>query len=123
MARGIHGLPKVSPGPALPFYSLRATPEAALKLFLSWPTRRAGGLQVSCTPLDTPSRTGLVATRPTVLLISLSSSSVSALELTTETVEGVETTLSVPVVQLHYFGFTSFLFYIKKVFLICAVAE
>jgi hypothetical protein len=52
--RGIHGLPKVSRGPAKPDpYALcgRATPQTALC--------RAGRLWPSSSPLDTPSRTGL----------------------------------------------------------------
>jgi hypothetical protein len=62
MAMGIHGLPKVSPGPAMPDPSTpcgRATPETALHQFLVWPDRKAGGLRPSSTPLDTPRRTGL----------------------------------------------------------------
>jgi hypothetical protein len=47
MARGIHGLPKVSPGPAMPDPS---TPCG---------TGRMGGLRPSSTPMDTPRRTGL----------------------------------------------------------------
>jgi hypothetical protein len=63
MAKGIHGLPKVSPGPALPYPSMpcgRATPETAFQPFRRWPAHRAGGLQSSSTPLDTPRRTGLI---------------------------------------------------------------
>jgi hypothetical protein len=45
--RGIHGLPKVSPGPAMPDPSSPC---------------RAGGLRPFSTPLNTPSRTGLVST-------------------------------------------------------------
>jgi hypothetical protein len=46
MARGDHGLPKVSPGLTMPNPSTpcrRDTPETALLLFRGWPTRRAGG--------------------------------------------------------------------------------
>jgi hypothetical protein len=63
MAKGIHGLPKVSSGPALPNPSTpcgRATPETALRPFRRWPAHRAGGLWLSATPLDTPRRTGLL---------------------------------------------------------------
>jgi hypothetical protein len=63
MARGIHGLPKFSPGSAMPDPSTpcgRATPQTALQLFLGWPTHRAGGLRPSSSPLDTPCRMGLV---------------------------------------------------------------
>jgi hypothetical protein len=52
-ARGIHGLPKVSPGPAMPnsFKPCgRATPETALQPFLGWP---------SSSPCDTSRRMGL----------------------------------------------------------------
>jgi hypothetical protein len=55
MARGVHGLPKVSPGPAMPYPSTpcgRATLETALQLFLVGPARRAGGLRLSSTPLN-----------------------------------------------------------------------
>jgi hypothetical protein len=48
MARGIHGLPKVSPRTALPNPSTpcgRATPETTLRPFLGWPAPRAGGLR------------------------------------------------------------------------------
>ena len=59
--RGIHGLPKVSCGPAMPDpYTPcgRATPQTALRPFGGWPARRAGGLRPSSSCLDTPSRTG-----------------------------------------------------------------
>jgi hypothetical protein len=62
MARGIHGLTKVSLGPALPYPSMpcrRATPETALWMFLGWPAHRAGDLRPSSTPLDTPQHMGL----------------------------------------------------------------
>jgi hypothetical protein len=39
MARGDHGLPKVSPGPAMPYPSMpyrQATPETALQPFMGW---------------------------------------------------------------------------------------
>jgi hypothetical protein len=45
MARGCHGLPKVLPWPAMPYPSTPC---------------RAGGLQPSSTPLDTPRRTPIV---------------------------------------------------------------
>jgi hypothetical protein len=57
MARGIYGLPKVSPGPAMPDPSTPcrlAMPEMARWLFLGLPARRTGGLRPSSTPLDTP---------------------------------------------------------------------
>jgi hypothetical protein len=60
--RGIHGLPKVSPGPAMPNpYTPcgRVTPQTALRPFWGWPALRAGGLGLSSPPLDTPSRKGL----------------------------------------------------------------
>jgi hypothetical protein len=63
--RGIHGRTKVSCGPAMPnTYTPcgRATPQTALRPFGGWPARRAGGLRPSSSPLDTPSRTGLVTT-------------------------------------------------------------
>jgi hypothetical protein len=47
IARGGHGLPKVSPRPPMPDLSTpsgRATPETALQLFQGWPARRTGGL-------------------------------------------------------------------------------
>jgi hypothetical protein len=59
MVRGIHGLPKVSPGPAMSDPSTpcrRATPERALQ---GWSARKAVGLQPFYTPLDTPRRKGL----------------------------------------------------------------
>jgi hypothetical protein len=55
MARGIHGFPKVSPGPAM-----RATPETALQPFLGWSIQRAGDLRLSSTPFDTPCCTRLL---------------------------------------------------------------
>jgi hypothetical protein len=60
MTRGGHGLPKVSPGPAMRYLSLpcgRATPEMTswpLQPFQGWPTRRP-----SSTPLDTQRGTPL----------------------------------------------------------------
>jgi hypothetical protein len=53
MARGGHGLRKVSLGPAMLASSVpcgQATPETALELFLWWPTHRVGGLCPSSTP-------------------------------------------------------------------------
>jgi hypothetical protein len=59
MARGGHGLPKVS----LPLYALQvAIPETALLPFQGWPAHRAGSLRPSCTPLVTPRRTPLPST-------------------------------------------------------------
>jgi hypothetical protein len=63
LARGLHGLPRVSPGPALRNPSTpcrRATPETAFRPFRGWPAHRAGGLRPSDTPLDTPRRTSLI---------------------------------------------------------------
>jgi hypothetical protein len=57
MAKGGHGLSKLSLGPAMPDQSTpcrQANPETALRLFQEWPARRAGGLQPSLMPLDTP---------------------------------------------------------------------
>jgi hypothetical protein len=57
MVRGGHGLPKVSPGPAMPDPSTscgRATPEKALRLFQGWPACRVGGLRPSSTPFGHP---------------------------------------------------------------------
>jgi hypothetical protein len=62
MTRGIHGLPKVSPGAAMADPSTlcgQATPETTLRSFLGWPACRAGGLWPSSIPLDTLRRTGL----------------------------------------------------------------
>ena len=59
MARGGHGLPKVSPGPAMPDPSTpcgRATPETALRPFQGRVAHRAGGLRPSFTLLETPRR-------------------------------------------------------------------
>jgi hypothetical protein len=59
MARGGHGLPKASPGPAMPNPFMpceQTTPEMALRVFMGWPVRRAGGLQPSSTRFDTPRR-------------------------------------------------------------------
>jgi hypothetical protein len=56
MARGIHGLSKVSPGPAMLDPSTpcgRATPETALWPFRGWSSRRSSFL------LDTPCHMGL----------------------------------------------------------------
>jgi hypothetical protein len=52
IARGIHGLPRVSPRPSMPDPSMpcgRATPKTA-----------SHGLRLSSTLLDTPRRTGLM---------------------------------------------------------------
>jgi hypothetical protein len=57
MARGGHGLPKVSPGPAMPDLSTpgkQATTEMASWLFLGRPARRKSGLRSSSTLLHTP---------------------------------------------------------------------
>jgi hypothetical protein len=60
MASGGHGLPKVSPLPAMLYPSMpcrQATPETALSPLQEWPARRAGSLWPSFIPLDTPRRT------------------------------------------------------------------
>jgi hypothetical protein len=60
MARGVHRLPKVSPGPAMPDPSTscgRAIPETALHPFHRWSSCRAGGLWPTSTPSDTPRTT------------------------------------------------------------------
>jgi hypothetical protein len=64
MARGGHGLPKVSLRPAMFYPSMpcgRATPEAVLQPFLGWPVLRAGGVWLSSIPLDTPCPTPMVS--------------------------------------------------------------
>jgi hypothetical protein len=63
MARGGHGLPKLSLKPARPYPSTpceRATPETALQPFEEWPTHRVGSLWPSSTSLDTPRHTSMV---------------------------------------------------------------
>jgi hypothetical protein len=63
IAWGGHGLPKVSPGPAIPdpFAPCgRATPKTALRLFRGCPTYRVGVLQPSFTLLDIPRHTPMV---------------------------------------------------------------
>jgi hypothetical protein len=61
VARGIHGLPKVSPGPPMPysFFLWASHPRSGLQPFWGWPAWRAGSLQPSSTPLDTPRCAGL----------------------------------------------------------------
>ena len=57
MAGGGHGLPKVSPGLAMPNPSTpcgQATTETALWPFLGWPACRASGLRPFSTPVDAP---------------------------------------------------------------------
>jgi hypothetical protein len=56
MARDGHGLPKVLPGPAMPYPCTpcrRANPKRALQPFQGWPTPKAGCLRLSSTPLVT----------------------------------------------------------------------
>jgi hypothetical protein len=75
MARGSHGLPIVSPGPAMPDPFMPcgwATPEMALWTFQGWPACRAVGLQPSSILLDTPRRTSMLS--------SSSSSSISFID-------------------------------------------
>jgi hypothetical protein len=65
MARGGHGLPKVSSGPTMPDPSTpcgQAIPELNLRPFQGWPARSAIGQCPSSTPLDTPRRTPMLAT-------------------------------------------------------------
>jgi hypothetical protein len=65
MAMGGHGLPKVLPGPAMPYPSTpcrQATPITALWPFQGWPAHRAGRLRPFSTPLDTPRRTPMLST-------------------------------------------------------------
>jgi hypothetical protein len=60
MARSGHGLPEISPGPTMPYPSKpyeRATSKTASRRFQGWPARRAGGLRLSSTPLDTTRHT------------------------------------------------------------------
>jgi hypothetical protein len=71
MARGIHGLPKVSPRPAMPDPSRpcrRATPKIALWPFLCWSAHREASLQPFSTPLDTPRRTDLLCYKTCFIL-------------------------------------------------------
>jgi hypothetical protein len=58
LARGIHGLPKVSAGPAMPDTSMPCG--RAVRLFQGWPAHRMGDLWSSSTPL-TPRRTPMDA--------------------------------------------------------------
>jgi hypothetical protein len=63
MGRGGHGLPKVSPEPAMPDPSMpcgRATHETALWPFQEWPAHRVGDLRPSSTSLDTPRCTPMI---------------------------------------------------------------
>jgi hypothetical protein len=65
MARGGHGLPKVSPEPTMPYPSSpcgQATPQTALRSVPGWPACRASSLRPSCTPLDTPCHTPMFLT-------------------------------------------------------------
>jgi hypothetical protein len=55
-----HGLPKVSPGPAMPDPATpckRATPETALRPFQGWPIHKAVNLRPSSTLLDSLRKT------------------------------------------------------------------
>jgi hypothetical protein len=75
MARGGHGLPKVSPGPAMPYPSTpcgRVTRETALWLFLGWRVNSAGGLRPSSTPWGTLRRKPLRDSRNTSQILSIS---------------------------------------------------
>jgi hypothetical protein len=57
MARGGHGLPKVSPGLAMLYTFWVATPETAV---LEMAVRKVDGLRLSSTPLDNPRRMPLL---------------------------------------------------------------
>jgi hypothetical protein len=60
MAKGGHGLPKVSSGSTMPYCSTpcrQGTPEMALWSFQQWPAHRAIDLRLSSTHLDTLHRT------------------------------------------------------------------
>jgi hypothetical protein len=61
-ARGSRGLPRVSPGLAMPYPYMpcrRANPETTLRPFQGLPAHRAGSLRPSSIPLDTPRHTPL----------------------------------------------------------------
>jgi hypothetical protein len=62
MARGGHGLYKVSSGPAMPYSSspVGKSPETAKRSFQGWPARRVGGLSPSSTLFDTPRCTPMI---------------------------------------------------------------
>jgi hypothetical protein len=63
MARGGHGLPKVSLGPAMPNLSMpcgQATTEKALQPLQGWPAYKVSWLRPFSTPLDIPRRTPMV---------------------------------------------------------------
>jgi hypothetical protein len=62
MAGGGHGLPKVSPGPAMLHTSRQSrqtTPEMAIRPFQGWPACRKGGLRPSSTPFGSPCHTAM----------------------------------------------------------------
>jgi hypothetical protein len=66
MAGGGHGLPNVLLEPTKPFSFMacgRATSETDVKPFQGWPASRAGSLQPSSTPLDTPYHTLMFMTQ------------------------------------------------------------
>jgi hypothetical protein len=70
MARGSHGLPKVSPRPFMSYPSIpcgRAIPETVLQLFKEWPTHREDDLQPSSSHLDTLCHTPMHSPTPTFL--------------------------------------------------------
>jgi hypothetical protein len=57
MVRSSGGLPKISPGPAMPNLAThcgRATPKTPLQPFSGWPTHKVGDLRPSSYLLDTP---------------------------------------------------------------------
>jgi hypothetical protein len=65
MARGLHGLPKVSPGPAMPYPSTLCGWAIALTAFWpfeGWPARRVGSQGASFTPSDATCRTPMFIT-------------------------------------------------------------
>jgi hypothetical protein len=61
MAKDGHGLPKVSPGPTIPYR--QATPETAQQPFQGWPVCWAGSLRPSFTLLDTPRHTSMLGSQ------------------------------------------------------------
>jgi hypothetical protein len=71
MAKGFHGVPRVSLGPAMTDSSMPcgwSTPKTALWQFLGWSAHRTDSLRLSYTPLDTPRRTSLVLWRAVLVL-------------------------------------------------------
>jgi hypothetical protein len=63
MARGGHGLSKVSLGPVVP-YPFTPYGQATLRAVLALPTRKVGGLRPASTPLDAPRHTPIERITP-----------------------------------------------------------